>query len=158
MAQTACVPLSFCINFTGFWRVGFCLSPTLGVASGGSFGLWPALMPIPVSARRLLHVLIGLEQIWVLQVALFPLSYNRWTIIHPTVLIVEQDVSIRWCYLFWESMWNGAPVFIVLGTKLGNEKIVRCVLVLMKKLAMFRLWSYPFFSVETCWTYIVWPF
>jgi len=46
--------------------------PTMGVASGVSFGLWPQLMPIPVSRRGLLHVLIGLEQIWVLQFAPFP--------------------------------------------------------------------------------------
>ena len=40
------------------------------MASGGSFGLWPKLMPLPVSTRG--HVLIGLAQIWVLQVAPFP--------------------------------------------------------------------------------------
>jgi len=43
------------------------------MASGGSFELWPELMPIPVSTRGLLNVLIGLAQIWVLQVAPFPL-------------------------------------------------------------------------------------
>jgi len=63
---------SFCISCTWFWRIGFFSPPTLGVASGGSFELWPELMPIPVSTRRLLNVLIGLAQIWVLQVAPFP--------------------------------------------------------------------------------------
>jgi len=48
-------------------------TPYLGVASGGTFGLWSELMPLPMSTRGLLHVLIGLEQIWVLQVAPFPL-------------------------------------------------------------------------------------
>jgi len=34
--------------------VGFSSPPTLEVASGGSFELWPELMPIPVSTRGLL--------------------------------------------------------------------------------------------------------
>ena len=62
----------FCTNFTRFWRVEFFSAPTLGVASGGSFELWPEWIPIPVSTRGLLHVLIGLAQIWVLQDAPFP--------------------------------------------------------------------------------------
>jgi len=72
MAQRACVSLHFASIARDFEGSDFFSPPTLGVASGGSFGLWPELMPLPVSTRGLLHVLIGLEQIWVLQVAPFP--------------------------------------------------------------------------------------
>ena len=70
MVQRACVSLHFASISRDFEGSDF-FTPTLGMASGGSFGLWPALMTIPVSTRGLLHVVIGLEQIWVLQVAPF---------------------------------------------------------------------------------------
>ena len=72
MAQRACVSLYFASSSCDFEGSDFFHPPTLGMASGGSFGLWPELMPIPVSRRGLLHVLIGLEQIWVLHVSPFP--------------------------------------------------------------------------------------
>ena len=46
-----------------FFGGQFFSSATLGVASGGSFGLWPVSLPIPVSTRGLLCVLIRLELI-----------------------------------------------------------------------------------------------
>ena len=72
IAQRACVSLDFASTSRDFEGSDFFSPPTLGVASGGGFELWPKLMPIPVTKRGLLNVLIGLAQIWVLQVAPFP--------------------------------------------------------------------------------------
>jgi len=65
MAERACVSLHFESISRDFEGSDFFLA-------GVVLSCGPNPMPIPVSTRGLLHVLIGLAEIWVLQVAPFP--------------------------------------------------------------------------------------